>query len=108
MWAKYKKNPEMKRNVRFDDIDMTFCLDVKFPGRKDWVTVPYSRALKDKKDRDQRTAVPDAVDDRMLSTADELVVCGDDTDETEAGGTGTSGLGGSVTCTSWRAPSGGQ
>ena len=35
-----------KRNIRFDDTAMTFCIDVLLPGKdtKNWITVSHERA----------------------------------------------------------------
>ena len=72
MWTKYKRSPDFKRNVRYDDVGMTFCLDIKFPGRRDWVTVSYNRALSDRK---ASKSAEDEVRGDLLSTAGEVVVC---------------------------------
>ena len=39
----------MKRNVRFDDTELTMVIDVKFPGKERWITVGYDRALEDRR-----------------------------------------------------------
>ena len=52
---KKKHGAEMKRNVRFDDIEQTLCMDVCFPGEKEWVTVDYGMALTDKRARASRS-----------------------------------------------------
>ena len=99
MWTKYKKSKDFKRNIRFDDVGRTFCLDIKFPGREDWVSVSYERALLDRKAN--KSAESEAGGD-LLSTAGEAIVYV----EEESMPSGTAGDGGSVTVTSWRAPNG--
>ena len=38
-----------KRNIRYDDIALSFCIDVLLPGTTNWVTVSYERALQDRR-----------------------------------------------------------
>ena len=40
-----------KRNIRFDDTALTFCIDIMIPanGNKDWVTVTHDQALVDRR-----------------------------------------------------------
>ena len=46
MSAKYGKG--FKRNIRFDDITYSFCIDVRMPGaNQSWITVSHERALGD-------------------------------------------------------------
>ena len=98
MYVKYNKSKDFKRNVRFDDVEMTFCLDVKFPGKESWITVKYERAL-----RDRRTGVVEAEEhDELLSTAGEIPVVGVREEE----GPGKEAAGGCVLRTTWRAPTG--
>ena len=42
-----KHGREFKRNVRFDNIMHSFCMDVKMPGSTKWITVSHDRALAD-------------------------------------------------------------
>ena len=49
LWTKHDRDPGFKRNIRYDDTEKTYCMDVKFPGRTEWVTVDYRRALTDKR-----------------------------------------------------------
>ena len=99
MWVKYKKSPEFKRNVRFDDVELTYCLDVKFPGKKNWITVSYKRAL-----RDRRASIClEAEDqDELLSTIGEIPVV--EEEEQAADISGANAPGGTVISTSWRNP----
>ena len=41
LWVKHGKNPDFKRNIRHDDVELTFCLDVKLSSKKKWVTVSH-------------------------------------------------------------------
>ena len=50
MWIKLTKNKDFKRNIRFDDSELTFCIDMRFPNATEWVTVDYARALADRRD----------------------------------------------------------
>ena len=71
MSAKYGKG--FKRNVRFDDITYSFCIDVRMPGaNQNWITVSHERALKDlqatrraeeKKNGDRLTSIGSAGDE---------------------------------------------
>ena len=97
LWAKHAKNPNFRRNIRFDDTEKTFCIDIKFPNRKDWITVDHRRALLDKR------ANKELVDGDLLSSAGtpEVQEIGMDGLEESTGAAGPSG---SVMTTSWRAP----
>ena len=101
MWIKYNKDPAFKRNIRFDDVEMSFCLDIKFPGKEKWVTASYERAMIDKR----ANAAVDLDQDELLSTKGPPLAFSYDGEMDEADPqAGTSGARGSVTCTSWRAP----
>ena len=39
--------PEFRRNIRFDDGEMSLCIDIKVPGKAKWVTVSHAHALAD-------------------------------------------------------------
>ena len=39
LWAKHNKDPDFKRNIRYDDTEKTFVMDIKFPSKLEWVTV---------------------------------------------------------------------
>ena len=97
LWTKYNKDQDFKRNIRFDDTEKSFCMNVKLPGKQSWITVDHGRALADK--RKNRASV----DEDLLST-----VTAPPTQEMETDGlpeaTGAAGLNGSVMSTSWRAP----
>ena len=92
LWIKNNKSQDFKRNVRFDDVNMTFCLDVKLPGKSNWQTVTYERASREKK-----ISVSAEADDDLLSLGPVVV---------DGPTMGVGAAGGSVTVTSWRAPSG--
>ena len=47
MANKYGKN--FRRNVRFDDVTQSLCMDVKMPGTEKWITVSHDRVLADLK-----------------------------------------------------------
>ena len=96
LWLKYGKSTEFKRNVRFDDAEMTFCLDVKIPSKTDWMTVSYERARREKNEN----ASKETNDDLLSLTGPGPVVI-DGTDEQTIG---VGSAGGSITLTSWRAP----
>ena len=49
MLKKYRFSKEFKRNIRFEDSEHTFVIDLKLPGSDKWVTVSYDRALEDRK-----------------------------------------------------------
>ena len=53
MGKRYGKG--FKRNIRFDDIDNTFCIDVKMPAEKEWFTVSYETALADQREARRET-----------------------------------------------------
>ena len=101
MWIKHRKDPEFRRNVRHNDAELTYCLDIKFPKRHDWITVTYARALQEKKKR----AAVQMNDEELLSTTTkttaEVPVSSDDCEET---GRGPCTPNGSITSFSWRAP----
>ena len=107
MWVKYQRDSDLKRNIRYDDVEMTLCLDIKFPGKKDWITVTHQRAL-----RDRRASVSQETDSRgdLLSTAGQVIVQEsevDDEEQMEQGQSlnkGAQSAGGTITSTSWRAP----
>ena len=44
-----KYGPEFKRNIRFDDIELSLCIDIRIPGANSWVTVSHERALADRR-----------------------------------------------------------
>ena len=96
LWNKYNKNPEFKRNVRFDDAEMSFCLDVKIPGKIDWLTVSYERAR-----REKNVSTSKESNDDLLSLTGPGHVVNDGNGEQEMG---VGSAGGSITLTSWRAP----
>ena len=96
LWTKYGRDSDFKRNVRFDDVEMTFCLNVKLPKKKEWKTVTYKRALLDR--RVSATTAEEDQDDALSTTGIPVV------EEDSAQGVNTAG--GTVTVTSWRAPTG--
>ena len=49
MLKKYRFSKEFKRNIRFEDSEHTFVIDMKLPGSDKWVTVSYDHALEDRK-----------------------------------------------------------
>ena len=93
MWNKHKRDPGFKRNVRFDDIEMTYVLDIKFPKKLKWITVSYARALRDRR-ASYSAEAEDEDQEELLSTAGEI----------QEEQLGIDGAGGSVVNTSWRAP----
>ena len=99
LWTKHNRDSNFKRNIRFDDTGKTFCMDIKFPSKQDWVTVDHRRAMMDKRSNTQQ------VDTEMLSSAAALPA---PELEMETDGlpdaSGASGPTGSVMSTSWRAP----
>ena len=103
MRNKHGKNPDFKRNVRYDDAGMTLVLDMKLPGRVDWITVPYTRALEDRK----QSAARAQYDDDLLSSYkkghDDQQALEQDQEE-QANGSGPFTPGGTVTSFSYRAP----
>ena len=46
-----KHGKGFKRNVRFDDINQSFCIDVCLPGKNKWHTVTYEQAMMDRRER---------------------------------------------------------
>ena len=105
MWNKYDKDPGLKRNIRHDDVVMSYCLDIKFPNRQNWISVSYARALADRK----ANASIEAEDQHdLLSTAKKIghtvakLELNRDVDG--PGEVGASSVGGSITSMSWRAP----
>ena len=99
MWVKYNKDPSFKRNIRHDDAELTFCLDMKLPKRQDWITVPYSRALADR-NQNSKKLIQD--NDGLLSSAGELVTV--ESEQADGMEPAPSTPGGTVTSYSWRAP----
>ena len=65
LWVKHGKNPEFKRNVRHDDVELSYCLDFKFPHKSSWVTVSYQRALVDR--RASTSVEMEGLDDELSS-----------------------------------------
>ena len=51
---KVKHGDGLKRNVRFDDMEQTMCMDVKFPKESKWVTLDFDMAMEDKRARAKR------------------------------------------------------
>ena len=99
MWMKLDKNKEFKRNIRHDDSEMSYCLDIKLPNKSNWITVSYRRALDDR--RASTSSEINKLGDE-LSTAGIVVVEEDATSASIA--PGSLAEGGSITTTSWRAP----
>ena len=103
LWLKFNKDPGFKRNVRYDDAEKTFCMDVKFPNRNEWITVDHARALMDKRKKAASLDIED-----LLSTggasADHSPLPIVEAMEGLPDASGTSGATGSVTETSWRCP----
>ena len=97
LWVKHGKDPDFKRNVRFNDADMSFSLDVKLPGKLKWMTVSHERASKERK-----ASINNDEEDKLLSLGESPPVVEGSEDE----GRGRNAAGGSVTLTSWRAPNG--
>ena len=93
LWTKNNKSGEFKRNVRFDDTGMTFCLDVKLPGKTTWLTVNHERAAKERKLSQNN----DLQEEDLLSLGP--VIIGEPVVTAEDAGR-------SVSITSWRAPTG--
>ena len=53
MGKKYKDGKEnLKKNIRFEDSEHTFVIDIKLPGAADddWMTVSYEHALADRRE----------------------------------------------------------
>ena len=92
LWTKNNKSADFKRNVRFDDTSMTFCLDVKLPGKTTWLSVTHERAAKERKHSQNNEQEED-----LLSLGP--VVIGEPTMSAENAGR-------SISVTSWRAPTG--
>ena len=63
MASRYGK--DFKRNIRYDDVALSFCIDVLLPGAASWVTVSYERALQDRKDQQK---IADGKKDGSLSS----------------------------------------
>lgn len=102
MWEKHNRDKGFKRNIRFDETEQAFCMDIKFPHREDWITVDHRRALVDRRASD--SALADDVGE-LLSSAREL----QRDEQMDRGGqlaeaTGTSGPTGTVTSLPWRCP----
>ena len=57
MKVKYKTTPGFRRNIRFEDADHTFVIDMLIPGpdnpRNEWITVDYGAVTEDRKRRAQ-------------------------------------------------------
>ena len=103
MWEKFGRDPEFKRNIRHDDAELTFCMDMKIPKKQNWITITYARALADKK---QKTATL-MEDEELLSSSTRApfeVPAAEDNNEPGTGESGPYTPGGSVTSYSWRAP----
>ena len=73
---KERYGSEFKRNIRFDDIEHSLCIDIKIPGSDSWMTVGYDRALADR--RAWAKSVQDGSGD-MLSSIPQLPACEDST-----------------------------
>ena len=46
---KRKYGADFKRNVRFEDAELTMCIDVRFPYEDEWTSVGYERVLEDRR-----------------------------------------------------------
>ena len=45
-----KHGPEFKRNIRFEDAELSLVVDIKLPGRgAKWMTISYEHALSDRR-----------------------------------------------------------
>ena len=54
MKNRYGQN--FRRNIRYDDVDLTFCIDILIPGNNPkWETVGFQRALADCKIHERET-----------------------------------------------------
>ena len=99
LWTKHNRDSNFKRNIRYDDTEKTFCMDIKFPSKQEWVTVDYGRAMFDKR----RNKASEDVD--LLSSAPTQPVPALEM-ETDglAEASGAAGPTGSITSMSWRVP----
>ena len=50
---KTRYGQEFRKNIRFDDVGHTFCIDILIPGQRKWETVTYQRALLDCKSKEK-------------------------------------------------------
>ena len=73
-------------------------MDIKFPARKDWITVDHRRALMDKR------STKDTSEDRGLLSSALAPPALEVESEGLQEATGASGSAGTITSTSWRAP----
>ena len=63
---KVKHGNGFRRNVRFDDAEMTFCIDVKLPDDEEWASISYERACRD---RIEKKKTKQARDEDRFSSA---------------------------------------
>ena len=99
MWEKHNKSPDYKRNIRHDDTELSFCLDLKLPGKTRWITVNYQRALMDR--RASNSSEMEQMGDELSTRKEPVEV---EEENTLHLAPGSLASGGSFTSTSWRAP----
>ena len=44
-----RHGPEFKRNIRFDDAELSLCIDVRLPGKEKWITISHGHVLADRR-----------------------------------------------------------
>ena len=54
MGKRYGKG--FRKNVRFDDVSCSFCIDMLIPGTKSWITVQHHQAVADLQERAREAA----------------------------------------------------
>ena len=83
-----------RRNVRFDDSAMSFCIDVYIPGSNndEWITVPYDKVCEDRRKKQLQEASRHG---SVLSTQGEPMPADDEMDDADSvSSAGASGLNG--------------
>ena len=81
---------------------MTFCLDVKLPGKLNWVTVSHQRAFADGKANSSKDM--EHLDSELSTAGLVIVEAEQEPLQTLQTAPGSIATGGSVTTTSWRDP----
>ena len=54
---KMRYGKDFRKNIRFDDVGLTFCIDVLIPGQRAWETVTYQRALVDCRNKERKVEI---------------------------------------------------
>ena len=63
-----KRNPDLKRSVKFSDDDMSLYMDVQLQRDGEWRRIEQDHAIKITADRPRKGNAPGAIGERELAT----------------------------------------